>query len=56
MTIYKRQVHRRYGCNDGAASEGSHYFEFFEKEDYNGLINLGNIIIELIDFDDLLAH
>ena len=28
----------------------SHYYQFFEKEDYNGLINLGNIIIELIEF------
>ena len=47
--IYNRQVHRRYGSN-GGASEGSHYYQFFEKEDYNGLINLGNIIIELIEF------
>ncbi len=30
--------------------KGSCYNQFFEKKDYDGLINLGNVIIELIGF------
>ncbi len=46
--ILKRQAHVRYGCH--CNPEGSFPNAFFEKEDYDGLLNLANVLIELIEF------